>query len=48
MGSIMLARPIYCRFFAFYSTAGFYDVVSFLAGIAYGMNIEIMAFYYDD
>lgn len=32
--------------FAFYSSTGFIDVVSFLAGIVYGMIIEYIAFKY--
>lgn len=34
--------------FAFYSSTGFTDVVSFLAGIVYGIIIEYIAFKYDD
>ena len=34
--------------FAFYSSTGFNDVVSFLAGIVYGIIIEYIAFKYDD
>jgi hypothetical protein len=34
--------------FAFYSSSGFNDVVSFLAGIVYGIIIEYIAFKYDD
>ena len=34
--------------FAFYSSTGFTDVVSFLAGIIYGIIIEYIAFKYDD
>ncbi|MBN2394900.1 MAG: hypothetical protein JXC36_00370 [Candidatus Atribacteria bacterium] len=30
--------------FAFYSSTCFYDIVSFLAGVIYGMVIEIIAF----
>ncbi|MDO9494018.1 hypothetical protein [Acetobacterium sp.] len=30
--------------FAYYSSTGFIDIVSFLAGIAYGMIIEYVAF----
>ncbi len=30
--------------FAFYSSTGFIDIVSFLAGIGYGMIIEYLAF----
>ena len=33
--------------FAFYSSIGFKDVVSFLAGIVYGIIIEYIAFKYD-
>ena len=32
--------------FAFYSSSGFGDIVSFLAGIVYGMIIEYFAFRY--
>jgi hypothetical protein len=32
--------------FAFYASTGFYDVVSFLAGIIYGVIIEFVAFKY--
>ena len=32
--------------FAFYSSTGFYDVISFLAGVIYGMIIEFIAFKY--
>jgi len=34
--------------FAFYSSTGFNDIVSFLAGIVYGIIIEYIAFKYDD
>jgi len=34
--------------FAFYSSTGFNDVVSFLAGIIYGIIIETIAFKYSD
>lgn len=34
--------------FAFYSSTGFNDVVSFLAGIVYGIIIETIAFKYID
>ena len=34
--------------FAFYSSTGFHDVVSFLAGIVYGIVIEYIAFKYND
>jgi uncharacterized membrane protein (UPF0136 family) len=34
--------------FAFYSAAGFGDVVSFLAGIAYGVIIELVARKYEE
>jgi len=34
--------------FAFYSSTGFHDVVSFLAGIVYGIIIEYIAFKYND
>ena len=34
--------------FAFYSATGFHDVVSFLAGIVYGIIIEYIAFKYAD
>ena len=34
--------------FAFYSSTGFHDVVSFLAGILYGIVIEYIAFKYND
>ncbi len=34
--------------FAFYSSTGFQDVMSFLAGIVYGIIIESMAFKYGD
>lgn len=34
--------------FAFYSSIGFKDVVSFLAGIVYGIIIEYIAFKYDN
>ncbi|OGD13784.1 hypothetical protein A2V47_00655 [Candidatus Atribacteria bacterium RBG_19FT_COMBO_35_14] len=34
--------------FAFYSSTGFNDVVSFLAGIVYGIIIEYIAFKYGD
>ena len=34
--------------FAFYSSTGFHDVVSFLAGIVYGIVIEYIAYKYDD
>lgn len=33
--------------FAFYASTGFDDVVSFLAGIIYGIIIEYVAFKYD-
>jgi len=33
--------------FAFYSSTGFADIVSFLAGIVYGMIIEYLAFRFD-
>ena len=33
--------------FAFYSSTGFNDVVSFLAGMVYGIIIEYIAFKYD-
>lgn len=33
--------------FAFYSSTGFNDVVSFLAGIVYGIIIEFVAFKFD-
>jgi len=34
--------------FAFYSSTGFNDIVSFLAGILYGIIIEYIAFKYDN
>ena len=34
--------------FAFYSSTGFNDVVSFLAGILYGIIIEYIAFKYNN
>jgi hypothetical protein len=34
--------------FAFYASTGFSDIVSFLAGIIYGMIIETFAFKYGD
>jgi len=34
--------------FAFYSSTGFHDVVSFLAGIVYGIIIEYIALKYND
>ena len=34
--------------FAFYSSTGFNDIVSFLAGILYGIIIEYIAFKYAD
>ncbi len=34
--------------FAFYSSTSFHDVVSFLAGIVYGIVIEYIAFKYND
>jgi len=34
--------------FAFYSSIGFNDIVSFLAGIVYGIIIEYIAFKYDN
>ena len=34
--------------FAFYSTNGFQDVISFLAGIVYGVIIEAVAFKYGE
>lgn len=34
--------------FAFYASTGFGDIVSFLAGIIYGMIIETFAFKYED
>ncbi len=34
--------------FAFYASTGFNDMVSFLAGIIYGMIIETFAFKYGD
>lgn len=34
--------------FAFYSATGFHDLVSFLAGIVYGIIIEYIAFKYGD
>jgi len=36
------------RFSCFYLSTGFTDVVSFLAGIVYGIIIEYIAFKYDD
>jgi len=34
--------------FAFYSSTGFTDVVSFLVGIVYGIIIEYIAFKYNN
>ena len=34
--------------FTFYSSIGFNDIVSFLAGIVYGIIIEYIAFKYDN
>ena len=34
--------------FAFYSSTGFNDIVSLLAGILYGIIIEYIAYKYDD